>query len=188
MPDLRILFAKAKDASSQDVLTCIRKDGSRTWSKLHAAFPIHDMTHYAVESEVGARDGFFGLLAQGWDIGDFAVPEQRARMPLEALWVEHVVGIIWREYVTREATSYADFESAITATLAALRDSIGRNAKRQGPRARYSEADLAILERRISEAERARIMARIGELAGAWARMPRGETMEIAFGTDSTIS
>lgn len=61
MPPLRILFAKAKDPVAQDVLTCIRANGSRTWTKLHAAFPIHDMTHYAVETEIGAKDGFFGL-------------------------------------------------------------------------------------------------------------------------------
>ena len=181
MPSLRILFAKAKDPDSQDVLTCIRSDGSRTWSKLHAAFPIHDMTHYALESEMDAADGFFGLLAQGWDITDFGIPEKRAKMPLEALWIEHVVGIIWREYVTRQAGSHEEFREAVRATVHALRENLDRNAKRTGPRADYSEREQSVLDREISEESRARVMSRIGELAAQWARTPRGETMELLF-------
>ncbi len=181
MPNLRILFARAKDPAAQDVLTCIRSDGSRTWSRLHAAFPIHDMTHYALETEIGAKAGFFGLLAQGWDITDFGVPEKRARMPLEALWVEHVVGIVWREYVTRDAGSYPEFCEAVNATVHALRESLSRNLTRQGPRADYSAAEQAVLGRVVSEESRASIMNRIGELAAQWAQTPRGEIMELPF-------
>jgi hypothetical protein len=181
VPDLRILFAKAKDPSSQDVLTCVRRDGSRTWSRLHAAFPVHDMTHYAVETEMQARDGFFGLLAQGWDITDFGIPEKRARMPLEAIWVEHVVGVVWREFVTRETTSYEEFCASIQATLAALRSNLNRHSQRQGPRPDYSEAEMGIIERGIPEESRARIMAKIGELAASWSHTPRGEVLELAF-------
>lgn len=165
MPELQILFAKAKDPTAQDVLTCVRSDGSRTWSRLDAVFPIHDMTHYAVETELNAKDGFFGLLAQGWDITDFGIPEKRAKMPLEALWIEHVVGIVWREYVTRQAGSYEEFCEAVNATVHALRESLSRNLKRQGPRADYSATEQAVLDRVISEASRARIMNRIGDLA-----------------------
>ena len=184
MPPLRILFAKAKDPSAQDVLTCIRQDSSRTWSKLHAAFPIHDMTHYAVETELKAANGFFGLLAQGWDITDFGIPEKRAKMPLEALWVEQVVGVIWREYVTRDATSYEDFSAAINATISSLFESLRQHAKRGGPRPDYSASEMTILERRVSESERASILGRIGEVASIWAQTPRGETMELTFSVE----
>lgn len=181
MPKVQILFAKAKDPSSKDVLTCVREDGSRTWSRLHAAFPIHDMTHYAVESEMRAKDGFFGLIAQGWDIGDFGIPEKRARMPLEALWVEHVVGIVWREFVTREISDYANFAAAISATLTALRESIKQNSQRQGPRAEYSEQERSILEKGIPPESRTNIMRRMGELAATWAQTPPGSHVELTF-------
>lgn len=174
MPPLRILIAKAKDSSSQDVLTCIRQDGSRTWSKLHSAFPIHDMTHFAVETQMRASNGFFGLLAQGWDISDFGVPEKRALMPLEALWVEHVVGVIWREYVVGHPDSYDTFSEAIDSTISSLSESLTRNAERRGPRAHYSEGEKSVLERRISEGDRASIMNCIGELAATWAKTPGG--------------
>jgi hypothetical protein len=31
---------------------------------------LHDLTHFAVESVHGLRHGFFGLVADGWDIAD----------------------------------------------------------------------------------------------------------------------
>ncbi|MBA3657043.1 MAG: hypothetical protein H0W69_06810 [Gemmatimonadaceae bacterium] len=181
MPNLRILFAKATDPSARDVLTCIREDGTRTWSKLHAAFPIHDITHFAVESELRAANGFFGLLAQGWDITDFGLPDKRALMPLEALWVEHVVGVIWREYVTSESGSYDAFSATLDSTISSFRENLDRNTRRQGPRASYSEADKEVLNRRVSDEQRSSIMARIGELAAAWVQTPRGQILELAF-------
>jgi hypothetical protein len=181
MPDLRVVFTKAKDAQSKDVLTCIRRDGSRTWTKLHAALPIHDITHFAVETTLNARNGFFGLLAQGWDITDFGIPEKRSAMPLEALWIEHVVGIIWREFLTRDVAPYNEFAAAISESVTSLRENLARDAKRLRPHAEYSDEEIELLSRGISEAERAAIMNRISELAGEWARVGRGEVMEIAF-------
>jgi hypothetical protein len=142
------------------------------------------MTHYAVESELKVPDGFFGLLAQGWDITDFGVPEKRALMPLEALWVEHVVGVIWREYVTSDASSYEDFAAAVNATISSLSENLNRHAKRGGPRPDYSDEERSILERTVSEADRASALRRIGELAAVWAQTPRGGTMELEFRVD----
>lgn len=34
-------------------------------------FPAHDMTHYAVETTFGYTEGFFGLVADGWDMSDW---------------------------------------------------------------------------------------------------------------------
>ena len=68
---LKIEIVKQPDGAG--VLRCTRKDGSVTWQKQtkHAAhFALHDLTHYAVESTLGCRQGFFGLVAEGWDIED----------------------------------------------------------------------------------------------------------------------
>lgn len=51
-------------ADGAGVLRCTRRDGSVTWQKQekHAAhFAPHDLTHYAVETALGYRRGFFGL-------------------------------------------------------------------------------------------------------------------------------
>lgn len=139
------------------------------------------MTHYAVEVETGCQDGFFGLLSQGWDIADFGSPEKRARMPLQALWVEHIVGIIWREFVTRQHSPYYDFVLTAKASLSALRENLDRHTARQEPRPLYSEEDRSILTRQVSENERTKIMALIGSLAARWAQTTPGEVLELVF-------
>src|ERR1700746_2305552 len=82
------------------VLRCVRADGSATWQKQggHAAFfALHDLTHFAVESTLGYEQGFFGLIAQGWDIEDTTGKGKHGRLPHEAVEVEHIVGSFDRE-------------------------------------------------------------------------------------------
>src|SRR6185437_11388716 len=70
--EMKIQFTKKADGSA--VFKCVRPDGSVTWQKQegkHAAFfPLHDLTHYAVETELGFRRGFYGLIAEGWEIAE----------------------------------------------------------------------------------------------------------------------
>ena len=91
---LRIEIVKQSDGSG--VLRCTRDDGSVTWQKQtkHAAhFALHDLTHYAVETILGYRSGFFGLIAQGWEIDDTTGKGVRGPLPAEALEVERIVGL-----------------------------------------------------------------------------------------------
>ena len=60
---------------------------------LALVFPQHDLTHYAVESTLGYRGAFFGLVAEGWEIADFAKPWPRGPIPVEAREVEMLVGL-----------------------------------------------------------------------------------------------
>lgn len=69
---LRIEFERQSDGAV--VLCCTREDGTVTWQK-HVGktalfFPFHDLTHYAVESTFAFTEGFYGLIAGGWDIAD----------------------------------------------------------------------------------------------------------------------
>lgn len=98
---LRIQFEKQNDGSM--VFRCTRADGSSTWQK-HASkasmfFPFHDLTHYAVESTFAFGNGFYGLIAQGWDVTDSGGKGARGRLPAEAVVVEHMVGLFDRERV-----------------------------------------------------------------------------------------
>lgn len=120
MPELLIRMKRATDGSS--ALTCVRVDGSVTWQRQLGArgrfFPGHDLTHYAVETALGYRRGFYGLITDGWDIGDFAAPWPRGPLPAEAREVEHVVGLFdlersvgapWTpDELRAEAARYAD--------------------------------------------------------------------------------
>lgn len=78
------------------MLRCTREDGSVTWQKQakHAAhFALHDLTHFAVETGLGYRQGFFGLIAAGWDVDDTGGKGTRGAVPAEAIEVERVVGV-----------------------------------------------------------------------------------------------
>jgi hypothetical protein len=91
---LQIEIAKQPDGAG--VLRCTRQDGSVTWQKQtrHAAhFAPHDLTHYAAETTLGYRHGFFGLIAEGWEVDDTTGKGARGALPSEALDVERIVGL-----------------------------------------------------------------------------------------------
>ena len=108
---LAIQISKRRDGGS--VLRCTRPDGSVTWQKQEGSnagfFPIHDLTHFAVEATLGYRRGFFGLIAEGWDIEDTTGKGRRGRLPEEAIEVERIVGLLDRERASGEAIDAAEF-------------------------------------------------------------------------------
>jgi hypothetical protein len=91
-----MLVQITKRADGAGVLRCVRDDGSVTWQKQerHAAhFALHDLTHFAVETELGSKRGFFGLVAEGWEIEDTTGKGARGPLPEVALGVESIVGL-----------------------------------------------------------------------------------------------
>lgn len=93
-----IRFKKGKNQSKHkpDTLTCIRNDGSVTWTHLHRGFVQHDFAHYVVETTLSFENAFFGLVAKGYDIPDFSVPktERPFEIPEEAIDTEPVVALL----------------------------------------------------------------------------------------------
>lgn len=93
-----IRFKKGKNQSKHkpDTLTCIRDDGSVTWTYLHREFAIQDLAHYVVETTLGLENAFLGLIAKGYDISDFNQPkaERPFEIPEEALNTEVIVGLL----------------------------------------------------------------------------------------------
>ena len=85
-----------KGDGKPDSLTCIRDDGTRTWSPVGATVgPEHDLAHYAVETTLAYRDAFLGMLAAGRDIADFGTKNGiKDVYPTEAIVAEHLVGLI----------------------------------------------------------------------------------------------
>ncbi|HZS61335.1 MAG TPA: hypothetical protein VFA43_18810 [Gemmatimonadaceae bacterium] len=88
------------------VLRCERADGSATWQRHPAKnsrfFPPHDLTHYAVETTLGLRQAFYGLVADGWDLSDFGHPWPRGRLPAEANMAEFLVACVSQDLTTDE--------------------------------------------------------------------------------------
>ena len=153
---MRVEIVKRADGGG--VLRCTRSDGSVTWQKQgrHAAhFALHDLTHFAVESTLGFRQAFFGLIAAGWDIEDTTGKGHRGALPPEALKAERIVGLLDSERASGERM-----------TAEELRDFYGTKGE---PVPLISSDDLH------------RVRARRSELFAQWRAVPAGGTIELQF-------
>ena len=161
-PELRIRFTKRSDGAV--VLQCVRRDGSATWERhdRHALFfSFHDLSHFAVETILALDRGFYGLIAEGWDIADTTGKGKRGKLPSEGILVEHVVGLIDRERVGGALPlSAAEFNAQIAQFVA--------NDGLEAPRA-FTEIELAAVRQRIET------------LHGQWAAVSPGSSFELTY-------
>jgi len=153
-----IHIKKGRDGPA--TIACIRADGTRTWSKEHPFFPVHDLTHCAVESVLGFNEAFFGLIAAGWNIDDFEKPVARRRMPFQAVVAEHVVGVFDRERALPEPLTAVEFNETVLASLP--------SAERGG-------------FQQLTEAQLARVRELRSSLEARWYALPLGDTLEVKF-------
>ena len=97
----RLVVELEKRADGDVIFRCIRADGSTTWQRHHGArgvyFAYHDLTHLAVERTLGFENGFYGLIAAGWDIPDTEGSGPRGPLPDETIAIENLVGLFDRE-------------------------------------------------------------------------------------------
>jgi hypothetical protein len=159
---LRVCLTKHADGGA--VLSCIREDGSATWQRQYGRsagfFPLHDLTHFAIETELGLRHAFYGLVAEGWDIDETTGKCPRGPLPPEAYAAERLVGLF-------------DLERAGSAFWSAS----DLNEQCHGPAAPPGQR----LPRSITEDDLARIRSRMSDLLAQWARLPFGDTLELSF-------
>ncbi len=106
---LQIIKKKEKPS----VIRYTRSDGSVTWRKLHRGTEDHDLAHYAVESVLGLKRAFLGLLENGIDIGDYELPQSdkpgilsSRNLPYEAQVTEYIVNLLqtdrWNSHVGQD--------------------------------------------------------------------------------------
>lgn len=157
-----IQFTRRTDGGA--LLKCIRADGSTTWQRQDdhraAFFPRHDLTHYAVETELRFRLGFYGLIAEGWDIAETTGKTARGPLPNEAIEVEYIVSAFSAERAGGAATKADEFNQ-LAATFAGARG--------------------MPLPRPLTDDELAKVRSRFDELAAKWRSLPPGETLELGF-------
>jgi hypothetical protein len=156
MSSLRIQFERRNDGGT--VLRCIRADGTVTWQRTNgrqgAFFPIHDLTHYAVETVLGTRQGFFGLVAVGWDLEETNGKGARGPLPDETLTVEHLVGLLNREAAAGTRWTTEDINRALTHLPS---------------------------PRPVTDGELATIRAREAELLERWRTLPPDGMLELPY-------
>jgi hypothetical protein len=157
---LVIRITKRPDGSG--LLECVHADGSTTWQKQgrHAGyFALHDLTHFAVESTLGFQQGFYGLIAAGWDIEDTTGKGSRGALPAEAIEVEHLVGTFQAESAGGTLWTADEFNAC------AAMQAAGRAAPR-----------------RLTDDDLARVRAKRASLFSQWFALEPGGTLELKFG------
>jgi len=160
---LTVRIKKKPDGSV--ALSCIRPDGSVTWQRQEGRqgrfFPRHDLTHFAVETELGHRRGFYGLVAEGWDITDFGTPWPCGPIPADADPSELIVGFLDGERAAGVEWSAAQFNDKAADYY--------RDHAMAGPPPALTDEELD------------RIRARMRALFARWDAVPAGDAMELAF-------
>jgi hypothetical protein len=150
-----------KNRDGTAALSCTRPDGSVTWQRQpHAR---HDLTHYAVETVLGHRRGFYGLITGGWDFTDFGAPWPRGPLPADADPSELIVGL---------------FDSERTGGMEWTTDEFNAHI------AQFFKTRGAPCPLELSEGQLTQIRERMRELFARWDAVPPGETMELQFGAN----
>lgn len=156
---MQIILSKFLDKPA--TISCIRDDGSVTWQnygKQGGFFPIHDLTHFIVETELGYTYAFFGMIAKGRDLNDFG-PGDSATFHPEAVWAEMLAGLLTAVEGRGSSLNYGE----ITETL----DSKAHDA--------------GIPPIALTEDQLLTIRKRIQEMADVWEKLPAGEKLVIPF-------
>lgn len=163
---LRIRLKCHPDGSAS--LTCTRSDGSTTWQRQNGstalALPAHDLTHYAVETTLRYRQGFYGLVADGWNVEDFSAPWSRGPIPMAALEVELIVGFFDAERRSGERWTAEEFNAHAEKFVA------GSRSSGKVPAPVLSDDDIA------------RVRATRDALLARWFALQPGESLELVFG------
>ncbi|MFN2563706.1 MAG: hypothetical protein ABR499_01675 [Gemmatimonadaceae bacterium] len=114
MPTLTFRIKKRPDARAMLVL--VRENGSSTSGPIGPTGgygPVHDLAHYVVERTLGLSEGFLGLVASGWEIGDFEVKGAAKRLPDEAVFAESAAGELSRQAMMWQWSSAEDYVWAV---------------------------------------------------------------------------
>jgi hypothetical protein len=162
MPTLTFRIKKRPDSSA--LLVLVREDGSSTSGPIgppQGYGPVHDLAHYVVERTLGLSEGFLGLVASGWEIGDFEQKGAARRLPLEAVLAEIAAGELSRQAMMWQWSSAADYAWAVETSM------------------RTSQPDYVMPE--ISEQAFEGMRVELLRLRQRWNELAPGEALELAF-------
>ena len=155
---MRIRITKGRNGPN--TLTCLRDDGSSTWAKVQDYFPVHDMTHFVVESTLRIPNAFYSLVADGWDLSDFNVKGTSRRIPPEANLVEALVGRLQQELMPGTEFTTDSYNEEVEAVL----DGIGNP-----------------LRRPVTEDELNEMRFRLRECMARYRALEPGDSLELVF-------
>ncbi len=143
-----------------DTLTCVRDDGSVTWTHLHSGFVYHDFAHYVVETTLGFENAFFGLVAKGYKIPDFSEPTltRPFKIPKEAVDTESIVQLLQSDFLDTGTGRDGLFENYKTSLSVSVTDE-----------------QLAVMRQKLRK------------LLQQWQNLQPGESMTLQFGINRFV-
>jgi hypothetical protein len=158
---LRLRFKKKADAGA--VFTAVREDGTSTSTTIGDAAgfgPVHDLTHYVVETSLGIKTGFLGQIASGRDIDHFD-RDAKNWLPAEAFVAEAVAGQLSQDAMTRSPLNVVDFNWTVRDVL--------------------TRGETAYTPPEITADQLAAMHAKLAELRSQWDALAPNETLELQF-------
>jgi hypothetical protein len=157
---LQLRLKKGKDGRIASFALC-RADGSVTVQRnVQSFFPVHDLTHYAVESTLRLRRGFYALVSDGWNFDDFGSPWPRGPLPADLDPVEEIVGLLDLERAAGHEVSLDDVHALLETFY----------AKRPGA------THLVLTQDQLDG-----IRQRVREYSAHWQSLPSGATLAFEY-------
>ncbi len=150
-----------KHADKSPTLTCIRDDSSVTWQNYGnqgGFFPVHDLTHYAVETIMGYRFAFWGMIADGRELEDFGSGDAATFHP-EAIYAEVLAGLLTTAEGRGSVLTYDEIVETVN----------------------IKTAEISITQIALTSVQLLMIRAKAGILVAQWMALTSGETMELTF-------
>ena len=117
---VHIIFKKGGDKPDSAIIK--RFDDTEVFIQYKPNLVFHDLAHYAIESTLSIRAGFFWLINKGLTSGDFELPkEQRPSLLTESLKNPDHVAI---EFITNQLMVEATNSGRIDNFIELLRESM----------------------------------------------------------------
>lgn len=150
-----------KHINKEHTLKYIRDNGTETWMRSDDFFVQHDLSHYALESILGYRTAFNGMLNSGMDIKDFEDRAKRAviNITAEAMYAETMANLFLVEIMQGE---FDDFNS------------VQQEA--------FSSTNKSLQPTSLTVEQIKAVRKYLRELLQQWEDLPAEQTMELHFG------
>ncbi len=105
-----------KNLDKPHTIAYTRDDGTITWMPASDFFVLHDLSHFAIEKELGYTTAFMGMLNNGMDIKDFEDREKRKSITItrEAGLAENMANLFLTEKMQGQ---FSDFNQVLASAF-----------------------------------------------------------------------
>lgn len=149
-----------KQVGKKHSIRYIREGIADHWIEADDFLVLHDLCHYAIESSLGYKNAFWGMISQGIDPEIFLDKQKRDQLFIsdEAWYAEHIAHLFLIEFTQGE---FEDINSV-------FRDTLGQ-----------THPDIPLIQYSAEEIRRIRLLIR--RRVEEWREIPAGESMVLHF-------